>query len=298
MMSSAYPHLTEATARLLELPIGERIRSVFVDRFVYHEQVTDLIKHCEFMMYRPRGIRPTGILVFGPNNSGKTALASALERRCKIREATPEHPASKPVAHFSMSDAREAKEIYTRFLKALDAPQMSSMTGSQRRLRALRLAEEADLRLLIIDELQDVLSSTPRQQALALLTVKDIMNSLKIPVLGLGTEDARNALEADQHLKGRFQFRELPSWRCDDYLRHFLEAYESTLPLKKRSNLGALYMMKVIVKESEGILGVIVERLQRAAALAIEGGQEQITAELFERARFEVPKTDLSGDAA
>lgn len=67
---------------------------------------------------------------------------------------------------------------------------------------------------------------------------------------------------------------------------------------KKRSNLGALHMMKVIVKESEGVLGVIVERLQRAAALAIEGGQEQITAELFQRARFEIPGTDLSGETA
>jgi hypothetical protein len=296
-MSNAYPHLTDATAQLLELPVRERVRSVLVDRFVYHEQVTDLIKHCEFMMYRPRGIRPTGILAFGTSNSGKTALAAALDRRCKVRRATPEHPASKPIAYFSMSGAQEAKEIFMRFLNSLDAPPMPSMTGTQRRVTALKLAQEADLRLLIIDEIQDVLSSTPRQQALALVAIKDIMNSLKIPVLALGTDNARNALEADQHLKGRFQFRGLPSWRCDDYLRHFLEAYESTLPLKKRSKLGALLMMKVIVKESEGVLGLIVERLQRAAALAIEGGQEQITAELFERARFEVPETDLSEEA-
>jgi hypothetical protein len=131
-----------------------------------------------------------------------------------------------------------------------------------------------------------------------LLAIKDIMNSLKVPVLALGTEDARNALEADQHLKGRFQFRELPLWRRDDYLRHFLEAYETTLPLKRRSNLGSLRMMKVIIKESGGVLGVMVERIQRAAALAIETGDEQITLELFERAKFDVPSTDLSGVSA
>lgn len=294
MMSSPYAHLTESAAKLLTLPTRERVRSVLVDRFVHHEQVANLIKHCEFMMCRPRGMRPTGILVYGPINAGKTALASALERRCKTRLATPEHPASKPVAYFSMTNAREAQEIFARFLESLNAPQMSSMTGRQRRERALRLAKEADLRLLIIDEIQDVLTSTPRQQAIALEVIKDIMNSLKIPVLALGTEAARNALEADQHLKGRFQFRELPLWRCDDYLRHFLEVYESTLPLQRRSNLASLQMMKLIVRESEGVLGVIVERLKLAAALAIESGQEQITKDLFERARFEIPETDLA----
>lgn len=293
-MSSAYPHLTEATAKLLDLPISERVRSVLVDRFVYHEQATDLIKHCQFMMNRPRGIRPTGILVYGRINAGKTALASAIERRCKVRAATPEHPASKPVAQFSMTEAREAREILSRFLEAMNAPEMPSMTNTERRKRALRLAEEADLRLLIIDEIQDVLSSTPRQQEIALRVIKNIMNELKIPVLALGTEDARSALEADRHLKGRFQFRELPLWRCDDYLRHFLEAYESTLPLKKRSNLGSLQMMKLIVKESEGVMGDIVERLKLAAALAIENGEEKITRDLFERARFEIPESDLS----
>lgn len=293
-MNSPYPHLTEATANLLDLPVAQRVRSVFVERFIYHEQITDLIKHCEHLMYKPRGVRPKGLLVSGPSGSGKTALAEALIRRCVMQEATREHPANKPVLYFCMSNAREAKEIFTRLLIALGFPHIASLTGNARRLKALGLAEEANLRLLIVDEIQDVLLTTPRQQELALLAVKDIMNSLKVPVLALGTENARGALEADPHLKSRFQPRELPTWRCDDYLRHFLEVYESTLPLKKRSNLGSLLMRKLIIKETDGQLCEIVDRLQRAAALAIENDHEQITRELFERARFEIPSSDLA----
>jgi len=74
-----------------------------------------------------------------------------------------------------------------------------------------------------------------------------------------------------------------------------LESYESTLPLKKRSNLGSLTMMRLIVKETGGLLCNIVDRIQRAAALAIESGEEHITKELFERARFEFPKTIVAG---
>ena len=58
-------------------------------------------------------------------------------------------------------------------------------------------------------------------------------------------------------------------------------------------------MCKLIVSETAGQLSQIVDRIQVAAALAIESGQEKITLDLIERARFELPKTCLrepSGD--
>lgn len=292
-MSALYPHLPSATAGLVDLSLVERVRYVLSDRYTYHEQVNDLMDHIEFMVHRPRGIRPTGFVISSPSNGGKTAFGHAVLRKFKARPATALRAASQPFVMISMSDAREANEIYRRFLIGLGVPHASSMTARQCRHLALQLGDAVDLRLIIIDEIQDVLSATTRQQQLALLAIKDLMNSLKVPVLALGTETARHALEADQHLKARFEFRELPSWRVDDYLRHFLESYEESLPLKKRSNLGSQRVMKLLIKESKGVLGVIVERLKRAAAFAIEDGTEQITIELIERARDRVPRTDL-----
>lgn len=294
-MNNPYAHLTETAIAQLNFSPIERVRSVFVGRFIHHEQILDVIKHAEYLMYKPRGVRPTGLLVSGLSGAGKTALAEALMRRCVAQDATREQPATRPILYFCMSNAREAKEIFTRFLDALGYPHISTLTSNQRRLKALMLARAAGLCLLIVDELQDVLLTTVRQQELTLLALKDIMNSLKVPMLALGTENARIALEADQHLKKRFEMRELPVWRCDDYLRHFLESYESTLPLRKRSNLGSLIMMRLIIKETDGRLCDIVDRLQRGAALAIESGEERITKELIERARFEFPTTVLGG---
>jgi len=288
-------HLTELAKSQLEWSPAKRIRSMFVTRFIHHEVVSDIIAHCKYLMNRPRGVRPTGLVLAGTSGSGKTALADALIRECSCLQATPETPATKPILYFCMSNAREAKEVFSRLLEALGFPHISSLTADDRRKKALDLAVVARLRLLIIDEIQDVLFHTLRQQGLALLAVKDIMNSLKIPVLALGTENARIAFEADQHLKRRFQPRELPTWQCDDYFRHFLQAYEETLPLRERSNLGSLLTMKLIIRETKGQLSEIVERIQRAAALAVENGQERITKDLIVRARFDFPKTDLSG---
>jgi hypothetical protein len=81
----------------------------------------------------------------------------------------------------------------------------------------------------------------------------------------------------------------LPVWACDDYLVHFLEAYEASLPLARRSRLSSLSMMRLIVKTTEGSLGDIVLRLQTAAALAVETGEERITEALYLRSEFAFP---------
>ncbi|GAB3038678.1 hypothetical protein GCM10027285_23430 [Oleiagrimonas citrea] len=108
-MSAAYPHLPEATAKLVDLPVIERVGYVLTDRYVYHEQAADLIRHVDFMVNKPRGVRPTGMVLASPSNSGKTAFAEALVRRYTSRVATDQHPASRPTVMISMSGAHQVR---------------------------------------------------------------------------------------------------------------------------------------------------------------------------------------------
>lgn len=291
-MNALYSYLTPMTHEQLKLPPEERIRLILMDRFVQHERVAHVIAQCEFLMRKPKSMRPTGLLVSASSGAGKTALARTLLRRYGPTEATPTSAATQPIIYFCMTDAREAREIYARMLAAWGFPHISRLTGDERRRKVLELARISQLLLIIVDEIQDVLLTTPRQQTLALLAVKDIMNSTQVPILAMGTEGSRDSLEADPHLRSRFKHCSLPVWKTDDYLRNFLDAYVSHLPLKRRTDITSVATMKFIISETDGRLCDIIERLQRAAALAVEIGEERITKELFERARFEVPRLD------
>jgi predicted AAA+ superfamily ATPase len=289
-MNPLYSYLSATAQAQLELPPRERMRLMFVDRFVAHERVGHVVKYCEFLIRKPRGVRPTGLLVTCPSGSGKSTMAELLIRRYPPIGATPQSAATFPVIYLSMTDAREAKEIYTRMLKAWNVPHIHRLTLEQRRDLVVKLAKASKLCLIIIDEIQDVLLITPRQQALALMAIKFIMNTVKVPVLALGTEDARTSFAVDEQLDSRFEKLELPIWQADGYFRNFLEAYLEQLPLKKRSDLTSQSMMDFIIKETGGLMREIIERFQRSAALAIQYNEERITKEIFIRSKHEFPE--------
>ena len=186
--------------------------------------------------------------------------------------------------------ATYAKEIFTRMLQALKCPHISGYTGDERRTLALQLTGGAGIKLLIIDELQDLLHSTARQRMQTLVAIKDVMNSLLVPTVALGTEDAKMALESDQHLRARFRFRDLPLWKNDQYFAHFLDEFEVSLALRRPSRLSSPTIRRVLLALSGGRLADITDRIQCAAALSIESGEERVTPELLARAEFESPR--------
>lgn len=288
-MSNANSHLTAEAIAALDLPLAVRAARMLTDRFVTHERLQHIFDIVDYMVSRPAKVRADGLIISANPGCGKTMLCEAILRRYPPELATATTPACRPVIVISMSEAREAKQLYIELLKALGCPHPYRYTADRRRDLVLELAKAASLRLLVIDEIQDVLIGTLRQQQLALEAIKALMNRLRVAVIALGTQDAVHAMSANVHLRARFADETLPLWKADVYLAHFLEAYEATLPLRERSRLSSLDTMRQLVKLSDGVLATMVERLGRAAALAIEHGEERITRAWIERALWEVP---------
>jgi len=222
-------------------------------------------------------------------------LATAVHRRFPPQPATETTASTMPVLAISMTGAREAKTLYNRMLTALAVPNAMNYVGSDRERMVLKTCVAAGVRLLIVDEIQDILSSTARQQRIALDTIKFLMNELHLPIVALGTAEAPKAMQVDEHLNARFRYRELPVWKQDGYLVNFLDALEASLPLAKPSLLSSMPMMAAILRLSGGVLDRIVKTIGYAAAHAVETGDECITVTLLERASVEPPLAAVDG---
>lgn len=283
-----FDHLNPAIQPLLNLPKSERAKRMLADRFISHERVTPLFDHVDFLRMRPQQTRAAGLVVSGQPGSGKTMLARAILRRCPPRPAEGGLAATWPVLSINMTGAREAKTLYNRILSQLEVPDPCRYAGSDRERMVLKVCQAAGVRLLIVDEIQDILTSTARQQRIALDTVKFLMNELYLPILALGTVQAREAMQVDEHLNARFTYQGLPVWKQDRHLVAFLDALEQALPLREPSRLSSLPLSTTILRLSEGILDRIVRLVTHAAAHAVEQGKEAITPSLIELA-YRVP---------
>lgn len=288
-MSANYSHLLPSAIEALGLPDNLRIRDILERRFITHERLNDIFKYVDYLMFRPVRPRAAGIVVIGEPGSGKTDLLEQLRDRYPCESARRGLIATRPTLLFSMCGVREARGLYIRMLSAFGHPEAASFTGRAREQLVLTVARACQLRLLLIDEIQDVLKGTQTQQTATLETLRFLMNELRVVLVVAGSEDAELAISMDAHLSARLKVKRLPRWEVDAYLAHFLSAMESSLPLRQASRLHAEGTMKLIVRLTHGQTDAIVTLIANAAAIAVESGGECITHSLLERARNELP---------
>jgi hypothetical protein len=151
---------------------------------------------------------------------------------------------------------------------------------------AVRLMRATKVRLLVIDELHNLLSGTTMQQRRLLNVLRWLGNELQIPLVGVGTAEALRAIRSDDQLVNRFEPFPLPLWTDDDEYRRLLSTLEAVLPLRKPSHLTEPAMAARILSASEGVLGEIIAIVIRAAVLAVDRGKETISARMIEGAGF------------
>jgi len=121
-------------------------------------------------------------------------------------------------------------------------------------------------------------------------------NELQIPIVGVGTREAFNAIQTDRQLANRFQPLFLPRWSIGDRLKPETDPYlqllascECLLRLNRPSNLTRPTLALKILSLSEGLIGEVSAIVTSAAVKAIASGKERIDLRLLEEIQFTPP---------
>jgi hypothetical protein len=157
------------------------------------------------------------------------------------------------------------------------APFRPSRTAANLQFETVQLLASVGVKMLIIDEIQHVLAGPTLKQRHFLNVIKYLGNELQIPIVGVGTRDAFNAIQTDPQLANRFEPELIRRWTMtDDYLR-LLASFEVAFCLGRPAKLAQRTLAQKILTLSEGTIGEISALLTRAALDAIGRGTEEIT---------------------
>jgi putative transposase len=140
---------------------------------------------------------------------------------------------------------------------------------------------DAYKRMLIIDEVHNILTGPVTTQRQFLNVLKYLGNDLPSPLVGLGTREALRAIQADPQLANRFEPAAVPRWQLHQEFQMLLASFERALPLRAVSRLADAPLARQLLAWSEGSLGELSAGLTTAAVSAVTSGVEGIDAQVL-----------------
>lgn len=271
-LSHLHPDAREAAL----LPGPERLRYARADRWIGYPRATEALEQLEALFTWPTRQRMPNLLLTGPTNNGKSMIIE------KFRRSHPSvsHPDREeiPVLAVQMPSEPSVGRFYTALLAATGAP----VTGRQQRLAdleqvTLRVLRAASVKVLVIDELHNVLGGRGDRRREFLNLLRFLGNELRIPLVGAGTRDAYLAIRSDAQLENRFAPFTLPRWEPGPDACSLLASFAASFPLRRPSHIANPEMAAYLLTRSEGTIGELAALLTDAAVAAIESGEEAIT---------------------
>jgi DNA replication protein DnaC len=156
---------------------------------------------------RYRGIKPTGTLLCGGPGTGKTHFATKLREELTARTVTRGDHRTMPVVMISAPQQSSVHNMVEKLLHELGDIDPSKGKYNDKLNRLFSLLIELEVELIIVDEIHDYLPKRGvKKHSTALSFLKGLMDETLIPILFMGTEQARLLNTMNEELGSRLRY--------------------------------------------------------------------------------------------
>lgn len=293
---SDYIHLHPSAVEVVKLDESDRIKWIQKSRWIGYSVAQDILAKLEDLVHHPRQARMPNILLIGNSNNGKTRLLQAFAQRHPADENVSGDHIVANVLYTQAPPAPSEAGIYAEILGAL-FEKIPTSSVEARRARVVQVLRGIKLKVLIIDELHNILAGATIKQQHFLNVIKYLGNELQISIVGCGTGDLLRAVSIDPQIQNRFTPVLIPKWQMGKEYRMLLKSFEMTLPLRQPSRLYELDQASKILAMSEGTIGEISNLLNLATIYAIRNKTECIGSDVLNACGYVAP-SDRTRQAA
>ena len=282
-------HLHPVSQPVALLPDAERIAHIRADRWIGYTKAQKALAKLEDLFTQPQRQRMPNLLLIGPTNNGKSMIIEKFRRAHPLELVESSAHETIPLLIMQMPSDPSITRFYTMLLTALHAPLRPRARVAELEALALKILRVTAVRMLVIDELHNMLAGSGTMQREFLNLLRFLGNELRIPIVGVGTREAYLAIRSDDQLENRFEPFILPVWREGKEFMALLASFAVSFPLRRPSDLQNTELARSILARTEGTIGEISTLLTQAAIAAVESGEEAITAKTLRRASYESP---------
>lgn len=274
-MTVAGEHLHPELRSTLTLPVGERVELIRQGSWINYPRATQVLTKLDDLMHQPRKHRMLNMLLVGASGNGKTTVIERFEASHPVH-STEDGDTRVPVVVMDMPSEPSETRFWSALLSALMIAHRETDPVQRKQNQAIEILAYVQARVLVIDEIHNLLHGTALKQRHFLAVMKNLSNQLKLPIVCAGVREAIRALHTDTQLSSRFEAVGLKRWKLDkDFLR-LLASFESVTPLAERSRLATPDFAPRIHAMSQGTIGGVSEVIQRCAVRALRDGRERI----------------------
>jgi thymidine kinase len=280
---------TERYANLNGIPIDDqelKFRlSALKEIVVSHTRFNQL-----YDMIRDSHLLHEGVVILGDTGAGKTTLFKAYEakfpreRKVKFINKFEIKYDSIPVLRVELDSNSSPLNVASKMLEVLGDPFYSKGTEKQLTARLKKSIVDAEVELIIIDELQHLVDTdTQRVIRKASDWVKQLLNDLNLPIVFGGIEeDATKIFAHNKQLDERFPHKEsfsgfkFSNEKEIKEFRVFLKTIDVQLPFPERSNLYDPYLVTKIYYATLGIPRTLFHLLHHSSKIALKSGKDKL----------------------
>lgn len=268
----------------------ERIERIWATCWIDYPAAKQTLAHLERLIIHPKTIRPPCCLIVGDTNHGKTTIIRRFEKLRTPEDSPSDESKRMPVVYVQAPPMADVAGFYANVLRAVGAPFMPTWSRDRKQDLVLRILQSIGTKMLIVDELHNILHGKLDQRGIFLTALKTLTNDLQIPIVGVGTIEVLRVMQSDPQVGNRFESFHLPLWKPDVEFGKFLGRIGRHAGLDDIMFARNVALVKRIHAMSEGLTGEAWKVMCKALEWMDENGHKSLDAEVLSKIDWTEPK--------
>jgi hypothetical protein len=183
-------HLLPAARDTALLSAEQRVTKLQSDYWIGYSRAEQALKRLEELLHSPKRLRMPNMLIISPTNNGKTMIVEKFRRSHLPYESDDGKYEVIPVLMVQMPSDPTIQRFYAAIITALGSPVTRYPSTTRYETMALQLLSATKTKILIIDELHNILAGNGHKQREFLNLLRFIGNQLQLSIVGVGIKDA------------------------------------------------------------------------------------------------------------